>query len=87
VVVSATKRTLMLQRAEYDRYDPKLLEQMYRCPESDLSYDLPAGPEKKSCGMRKPRMLETTNGVSVENFYTNGNLGLSLYEDPKPPKG
>ncbi|KYM82425.1 hypothetical protein ALC53_07115 [Atta colombica] len=33
-----TGKTRMFQRARYDRYDPRLLEQMYGSPENDLSY-------------------------------------------------
>ncbi|TGZ38861.1 hypothetical protein DBV15_09790 [Temnothorax longispinosus] len=36
-VAFVTKHTGMFQRVGYDRYDPRLLEQMYECPESDLS--------------------------------------------------
>ncbi|KYM94084.1 hypothetical protein ALC62_15311 [Cyphomyrmex costatus] len=43
-VAFTTKHTGMFQRAGYDRYDPRLLEQMYGCPESDLSYGRPPRP-------------------------------------------
>lgn len=38
------KHTGMFQRVGYDRYDPRLLEQMYGCLESDLSYGRSVGP-------------------------------------------
>lgn len=45
-----TKHTGMFQRARYDRYDPRLLEQMYGCPEYDLSHGWPVDPAELCVG-------------------------------------
>lgn len=43
LVAFVTKHTGMFKRVRYDRYDPRVLKQMYGCPESDLSYIRPTG--------------------------------------------